>query len=41
MYPTDLMVVARDSIVCGAADNNNLPNELTFRSHMPWTELAA
>ena len=40
MYQTDLMFVARDyNIVCGAADKNNLPNDLTFR--MPWTELSA
>ena len=39
MYPTDLMFVARDYIVCGAADENNIPNDLTFR--MPWTELSA
>ena len=50
MYQTDLMFVARhqrDSIVSeqpadvGAADTNNLANDFTFRSHMPWTELAA
>ena len=37
----------RDSIVCeqsaavGAADKNNLANDLTFRSHMLWIQLAA
>ena len=40
MYQTDLMFVPRDYIVCGAADKNNLPNDLTFGSHMPWTELS-
>ena len=41
MYQTDLMFVARDSIVCGAPDKYNLPNDLTFRSNVPWTEFAA
>ena len=46
---TDLIFVARPSAIllfassagCRAAGKNNQANDLTFRSHMPWTELAA
>ena len=43
MYQTDVMFVARPSAIPFSASSpqNNLANDLTFRSHMPWTELAA
>ena len=49
MYQTDLIFVARPSAIlllraacsCRAAGKNNQANYLTFRSRMPWTELAA
>ena len=51
MYQTDLIVVDRPSAILLfgnslpdlqlAAAKNNQANDLTFRSHMPWTELAA
>ena len=51
MYQTDLILVARPSAILLFASSlhaaveqlvkNNQANDLTFRSHMPWIELAA